>query len=64
MLTLPPVEVITAVSPGWVSCTHWKLVVQTLAAPSCSTTTERPRWDRMSSVVPRTPMVASGVVIL
>src|SRR5439155_9037515 len=48
MPTLPPVEVMIAVSPGWVSCTHWKLNVQTLAAPSCSTTTERPLWYRRS----------------
>ena len=28
------------------------------------TTTERPRCERMSRIVPRTPIVASGVVIL
>ena len=53
-----------AVSPGLVSWMHWKLIVQTLAAPSCSMTMVWPRCDRISSVVPRTPMVASGVVIL
>ena len=33
--------------------------VQTRPAPSCSTDRGLPRCDRMSSVVPRTPMVAS-----
>ena len=60
----PPPEVMTAVSPGRVSWMHSKLVVQTEAAPSCRLTTVCPRCDRISSVVPRTPMVASGVVIL
>src|SRR5262249_20434606 len=35
IVTLPPAEVTMAVSPGWVSCAHWKLRVQTVAAPSC-----------------------------
>lgn len=61
---LPSNTDMTAVSPGWVRSRHRKLVVQTREAPSWSTTTDRPRCDRMSSVVPRTPMVASGVVIL
>lgn len=34
MEIFPPVEVMTAVSPGWVSWMHWKFNVQTLAAPS------------------------------
>ena len=33
-------------------------------APSCSTTVVLPRSDRISRMVPRTPMVATGVVIL
>jgi hypothetical protein len=53
-----------AVSPGRVSWMHSKLTVQTEAAPSCRLTMVWPRCDRISSVVPRTPMVASGVVIL
>src|SRR5262249_40934759 len=64
IVVLPLAEVMTAVSPGWVSCTHWKFVLQTLAPPSCSVTTVRPRCDRMSRMVPRMPMVASPVVIL
>ena len=34
------------------------------AAPSCSTTVELPRSERISRMVPRTPMVASGVASL
>ncbi len=64
ILTLPFDEVITAVSPGWVSSMHWKLSVQTRLAPSCSTTVVTPRCARISRMVPRTPMVASPVVIL
>ena len=51
-------------SPGWVSSMHWKLSVQTREAPCCSTTMVLLRCDRISSVVPRTPIVASPVVIL
>jgi hypothetical protein len=54
----------TAVSPGCVSWIHWKLSAQALAAPSCSTTVDWPRSDRMSRMVRRTSMVATGVVIL
>ena len=64
IVDLPPLEVIMAVSPGLVSWMHSKLIVQTLAAPSCRLTMVLPRCDRISRVVPRTPMVASGVVIL
>jgi len=64
IVDLPPLEVIMAVSPGLVSWMHSKLIVQTLAAPSCRLTMVWPRCDRISRVVPRTPMVASGVVIL
>ena len=60
----PPPAVMMAVSPGRVSWMHSKLTVQTEAAPSCRLTMVWPRCDRISSVVPRTPMVASGVVIL
>ena len=64
IVDLPPLVVIMAVSPGLVSWMHSKLIVQTLAAPSCRLTMVWPRCDRISRVVPRTPMVASGVVIL
>src|SRR5882757_1037302 len=60
----PPLEVMIAVSPGWVRSRHCRFAEQTVEAPSCSTTVVLPRCDRMSSTVPRTPMVASGVVIL
>src|SRR5438105_14062545 len=64
IVILPLLEVMIAVSPGWVSWTHWKFVVQTVAPPSCKFTTVRPRSDRISRMVPRMPMVASPVVIL
>src|ERR1700738_2969653 len=64
IVVLPPVEVMIAVSPGCVSCTHWELSVQTLDMPSCNTTVVWPRCDRISRTVPRTPIEASGVVIL
>jgi hypothetical protein len=64
IVDLPPLAVMMAVSPGLVSWMHSKLTVQTLAAPSCRLTMVCPRCYRISSVVPRTPMVASGVVIL
>ena len=40
------------------------LVAQTRDAPSCSTTVVLPRCDKISRMVPRTPMVATDVVIL
>lgn len=60
----PPLEVMMAVSPGLVSWMHSKLTVQTEAASCCRLTMVWPRCDRISRVVPRTPIVASGVVIL
>src|ERR1700710_2894463 len=64
IVVLPPLTVMTAVSPGWVNWMHSNVTVQTEAAPSCRLTMVWPRCDRMSRVGPRTPMVASGVVIL
>ena len=66
IVDLPPAPpaVMMAVSPGRVSWVHSNEVVQTDAAPSCRLTMVWPRCYRISSVVPRTPMVASGVVIL
>ena len=52
IVVLPLVSVMTAVSPGAVSWRHWKLSVQTLAAPSCSTTVELPCSERISRMVP------------
>ena len=65
IVVLPPLDsVMMAVSPGWVSWMHSKVTVQTVEAPSCRLTMVWPRCDRISRMVPRTPMVASGVVIL
>src|SRR4029079_4466823 len=64
IVVLPLAEVMIAVSPGLVSWMHSKVTVQTDEAPSCRLTMVWPRCDRISSVVPRTPMVASGVMIL
>src|SRR5882724_5916515 len=57
-------EVMIAVSPGCSSWMHWEVSVQTDDPPSCSTTVVLPRSERISRMVPRTPIVASGVEIL
>jgi hypothetical protein len=56
--------VMMAVSPGCVSSMHSPPVLQTRDAPSCNTTVVLPRCARISRMVPRTPIVASVVVIL
>src|SRR2546421_5522976 len=60
----PPPEVMMAVSPGREGWMHSKLILQTEAATSRRLAVAWPRRDRISKVVPRTPIVASGVVIL
>src|SRR5882757_554273 len=65
VLRLPLAEdVMIAVSPGFSSWMHCEVSVQTDEPPSCSTTVVLPRSDRISRMVPRTPIVASGVDIL
>jgi hypothetical protein len=64
IVVLLPVEVMMAVSPGFISSVQAPPMAQTREAPSCSTTVVFPRCDRISRTVPRTPMVATDVVIL
>jgi hypothetical protein len=64
IVVLLPVEVMMAVSPGLISSVHAPPMAQTREAPSCNTTVVLPRCDRISRTVPRTPMVATDVVIL
>src|SRR3981189_1265434 len=57
-------DVMIAVSPGFSSWMHCEVSGQTVEPPSCTTTVVLPRSDGISRMVPRTPIVASGVEIL